>query len=120
MQTRKFLLRHFVLPRVFKLRAVSKDGDSKTGRFFLELPMDNPWYMKPTFANRFGFWAIVARMTGKPYAGSDAKYRPEGYHIHEVGPHLMAGKGMKEYEATRDHLMAQGRGGCPFAFAKSE
>jgi hypothetical protein len=108
-----------MLPRIFKMAGVSKEADPKTGRYNLLLPLDQPWYVKPTIFNRNSPWSWYAWAVGKPYPGSDAKHKPEGYHIHEVGPNSVSGRGMTEFTEGRDRLLAEKRGGCPFAFAKA-
>ena len=55
-------------------------------------------------------------MAGRPYPGGQ-KYKSQGYHMYEVGPTNMDGKGMDAYEETRQKLFAQGRGACPFGFS---
>ena len=55
-------------------------------------------------------------LNGRP-TPSDA-FKPQGYLIPEVGPKVLEGKGMAEFEEEKAKLMAAGRGGCPFAMVK--
>jgi len=111
---RKLALRHLALPRPFFLRhnKVTEFPDAK-GRYHRTEYESEPWYMESNFRNRWGFQAWAKWLVGKPIPGN--AYKPQGYLIPEVGPKSLEGKGMKEFELTKDKLMSDGRGGCPFS-----
>ncbi|KAF2495919.1 hypothetical protein BU16DRAFT_508612 [Lophium mytilinum] len=116
--TRKFLLQNFFLPRPYFLRVVAfTEKPNSTGRYESTTYETEPWYVPETFRNRWGLEAWVRWLAGRPIPGG-GKYKPEGYHMHEVGPKKMEGKGLEHYEAEREKLFAAGKGGCPFAVAK--
>lgn len=116
---RRTLLRWVFPPRPWSLRynPVSDHPDPKTGRLFINEYENQPWYVKPTFFTRNSPMAWFRWAIGGPYPDGQ-RYKPEGYKIFEIGPQKLEGKGVEECEAIRDDLMASGRGGCPFAFAK--
>ena len=59
--------------------------------------------------------AWLYRMLGKPVPGDDNdKYSPKGYHIGDVGPNHMVGKGMDSTSEIKANLKKRNRGGCPF------
>ena len=73
-------------------------------------------YIQESFWNCYGPEAWIRWMTGRPCPGGQ-KYKSQGYHMYEVGPTEMDGKGMNAYEETRQKLFTQGRGACPFRFS---
>ena len=80
-----------------------------------------PWYVKPTIWNRWGPGAFVSRVLGMSVPGDgEDKYLPDGYAFHEMGPKASRGKGVAEMGETRERLLRQNRGGCPFGFVRSE
>lgn len=115
---RKIFLRSFALPRPYFLRfkALSEKPDKETGRYYRLFYETEPWYIKKTIWNCYGPEAWIRWAAGRPYPEGQ-KYKSQGYHIHEVGPSKMDGKGMDAYEATRQKLFAQSRGACPFGFS---
>lgn len=57
-------------------------------------------------------------MLGGPLPGDEGeKFRPQGYHIHDVGPDSMQGKGLEAVNMTKERIMKRNSGRCPFAFA---
>lgn len=115
---RKMVLRNLVLPRPYflRFRALSEKPDQKTGRYYRSFYEIEPWYIQESFWNCYGPEAWIRWMAGRPYPGGQ-KYKSQGYHMYEVGPTQMDGKGMDAYEETRQKLFAQGRGACPFGFS---
>jgi hypothetical protein len=69
-------------------------------------------YVKDSFANRFSLYAFFKRLSRLPIPGKE--YASHGYHIHEIGPKSLSGKGLQEFAESTEKFMAQGRGGCPF------
>jgi hypothetical protein len=111
---RKLALRYLMPPRpdFLRVEVVSKEAD-EDGRYHLIYYTSEPWYVAANLHNRYGFQAWFKWFAGKPFPG--AEYKPEGYLIPQVGPRSMEGRGMKEFEVTKDKLMKAERSGCPFA-----
>ncbi|KAK0659986.1 Mycophenolic acid synthesis protein B [Lasiodiplodia hormozganensis] len=116
---RAFLLRNLALPRPHFLRSQRmSDEPNKDGRYY-QLSYDvDPWYVEATFANRWAAKSWLKWMAGKPYPGS-AGFKSEGYVLAEIGPKNLEGKGTEYVTEAKERLLKQGRGGCPFAVAKS-
>jgi hypothetical protein len=89
---------------------------TEEGRIFFELWSGQPYYVKPSFWNRWGPAAWWSRALGLPIPGDDPdKYYAQGYLILDVGPKLFEHRGRAEMERTKELL--QGRSGasqCPF------
>ena len=120
---RKLLIRFFFLPRPFFLRAHSPtDEPSKEGRYHMQTWDTVPWYVKPSFWNR---WCKVQSWSswimGLPIPGDGGdKFWPNGYKIHEVGPEAMRGKGERYVRESKEKLVAERMRACPFARVKTE
>ncbi|KAK7606023.1 hypothetical protein JOL62DRAFT_560556 [Phyllosticta paracitricarpa] len=114
---RAFFIRHFALPRPWFLRFQRiSEKPNKYGKTYLLEWQNEPWYLEPTFFNRWGPKAWFRWAMGRPYPAV-GKYGSEGFDIQRVGPAKFDGKGLSEIEKTKSMLMAQGRSGCPFAFS---
>ena len=115
---RRFFLAYLSPPRPSWL-AVHRIGDERdpaTGKYHTSLYFAHPWYVKPTFAARWGPTAMAKRILGGAVPSVDPKYIPEGYEVSEVGPERLSGKGEEEMEVTRAWLRdRRGLGGCPMA-----
>jgi hypothetical protein len=97
---------------------VTEDGEEPGPHFILEYE-GAPYYVKPTFRNRWGPMAWVTWMRGRPVPGDDGStYFPNGYDIKDVGPKTFEGKGRKFIEETQQRLRAERTGGCPFAVSR--
>lgn len=114
--TRKLVLRYLTLPRPSFLRYVSfTDKPDKNNRYFLTNWEAAPYYVKPTFWNRWGPAALLTRLLGRPVPGDEGeKYYPFGYSIPDVGPKYFEGKGRKALEETVEELKGYRTGKCPF------
>ncbi|KAI1337323.1 hypothetical protein F5Y15DRAFT_425911 [Xylariaceae sp. FL0016] len=115
---RAWIIRYTHLPRFSwqKQEFFSEEPDPKTGKYYAMQYVSHPWYMKPTWSSRWGFEALRTRIYGGILPGDEGgKYHPDGYHIEEVGPEGMKGKGENEMKMIKSDLenrrMAQG--GCP-------
>lgn len=74
-----------------------------------------PYYIWPSFPERWLAQAWLHKLLGKPIPGDDGnKYNPKAYHIGKVGPNHMVGKGMDSMEDIKAALKKRNRGGCPF------
>ena len=91
------------------------DQDPQTGRFYLSSYQVFPYYVKPSFWNRWGPEAWLVWAAGGKVPGSDEKFEPKGYVFSEVGPKGMRGKGGVETEAIESKLRSERPSGCPFA-----
>jgi hypothetical protein len=121
---RRFILRHLSPPRPewLRMRFITDDQspDPETGKYHVLHWNDYPWYVKPTFWNRWGPGAILTRLAGGVVPG-DAAYIPGGYLASELGPDKLRGKGDAEMEKNRVELRDRTRrriaaGGCPMPF----
>ena len=81
----------------------------------------HPYYVKPTFWNRFEPRAWFSRMMGLPVPGDEGdKYWPKGYKIGELGPESMRGKGEDYMRDSKEKLVVERMKGCPFARPKED
>ncbi|KAF7502870.1 hypothetical protein GJ744_004965 [Endocarpon pusillum] len=110
---RKFVLRYLSLPRI--RRKNLPPIPTPSGRLHLRRYRVHPWYVKPTFKNRWSLSAWILWFQGEALPGDDGqRYCPEGFLSSEVGPSAFSGKGLKEMAEMRQRLSEAGRGGCPF------
>ena len=90
--------------------------DPSTGRYNAVEYLSYPWYVKPTFARRWGPKSWITRLAGRKLPGDDGnKYSPEGWTYAEIGPSVLRGKGVKYMHKDHTRLSSKKRGGCPFA-----
>lgn len=116
LKTRQLFLRYFMIPRpsFLRVRNVSTQPDEQN-RFFMTNWEAAPYYVKPTFWNRWGPMAWLTWALGRPVPGDEGdKYRPSGYHISDIGPKYFEGKGQKAIEETMEELKVFRTGKCPF------
>ncbi|KAJ5166834.1 uncharacterized protein N7482_005615 [Penicillium canariense] len=113
---RKLFLRYLCPPRPYFLRYASfTEEPDENNRFFLTEWEAAPYYVKPTFWNRWGPMAWVTRMLGRPLPGDEGdKYYPHGYHIQDMGPRYFEGKGRKALEEAMEEFKEYRTGKCPF------
>jgi hypothetical protein len=113
---RRLVLRHLFLPRPYFMRkrwCCDKANDH--GLLNFKQYLAHPWYIKPTFFNRWNFNAMLIRLTGGVLPGDEGTtYHPEGHKLSELGPEGMRGKGKPEMAAMRQHLIHNERVGYPF------
>ncbi|KAB8266191.1 hypothetical protein BDV32DRAFT_156247 [Aspergillus pseudonomiae] len=103
---RKFILRYLSLPRpdFMAVKVLDATPDPSTGRYTVKEWLDNPWYVKPTFLNRWGL-----------KSWSNGPFRDEGYDIKAIGPQIMENKGQAEIEAIFENFRKRDiPAGCPF------
>ncbi|KAJ5852302.1 uncharacterized protein N7529_011687 [Penicillium soppii] len=114
--TRKLVLRYLTPPRPNFLRYVSfTEEPDEHDRFFLTEWDAAPYYVKPTFWNRWGPTAWLTRALGRPVPGDEGnKYYPAGYSIPDLGPEYFEGKGRKQLNETLEELKGYRTGKCPF------
>ncbi|ERF70619.1 hypothetical protein EPUS_02485 [Endocarpon pusillum Z07020] len=114
---RKYFMKYIALPRpsFMRYRLLDDKEDSK-GRRAVQRYDAYPFYVRPTFWNRWGPSAWPSRLLGLPLPGDSGDiYYPKGYSLPEVGPNTFVGKGSVAASETKARLMKERTGGCPFA-----
>lgn len=113
---RSLVLRYLALPRLFPVNEFT-EKDPKSGRYFHNSYLVHPYYMKPTFLNRWGLTAWLTWMLGgtSPGGANGDKYHPEGYTMDEVGPDSKRGVGKQELEHLAQRVQQTRPSGCPFS-----
>ncbi|OQE05266.1 hypothetical protein PENVUL_c026G06935 [Penicillium vulpinum] len=114
---RKFILRYLSFPRPEskKVHMLSSSPDPVTGLYTANFWIAHPWYVKPTFSNRWGFKAILAWTTGGTSLTDGGLWRADGYDLRTIGPTAQETRGADEMEEIFADLKKQGYAdGCPF------
>ncbi|KAJ5793977.1 hypothetical protein N7457_000576 [Penicillium paradoxum] len=113
---RKLFLRYLAPPRPYFLRFSSfTEKADQNERYFITKWDAAPYYVKPTFWNRWGPTAWLTWALGRPVPGDEGnKYYPTGYNIPDVGPKYFEGKGKKHLDETLEELKGYRTGKCPF------
>lgn len=116
LSARRFVLRHLTLPRISPVLEFS-DKDPKTGRYYHNVYLVHPYYVKASFWNRWGFQAWMTWILGGTVPGGkdSAKYMPEGYRFDEIGPARKKGVGKEELEIWEKKIQKSRPVGCPFS-----
>jgi hypothetical protein len=97
-----------------RFSSFTEDADANE-RIFITKWDAAPYYVKPTFWNRWGPTAWVTWALGRPVPGDEGdKYYPTGYSIPDVGPKYFEGKGKKQLAETLEELKGYRTGKCPF------
>lgn len=119
---RKFVLCYLTFPRPQFLRVHNTTYEtSQAGTYHMTVYEAHPYYVKPTFWNRFEPRAWKSWIMGLPVPGDEGdKYRPSGYKIPELGPEFMRGKGAEYMRASKERLVGERMKGCPFGRPKKE
>ena len=116
--TRKCLLRYLALPRPqFMVDRLVNDHADANGRRHFTRYDTLPYYVMPTFLNRWGPGALASRLRGVPVPGDEGFY-PEGFKTSDAGPSAFSGKGRLEAERTMERLAKERTGGCPFVILR--
>jgi hypothetical protein len=92
-----------------------------SGLFHYHMATFQPWYVKPSFWNKFGPVAMLFRLLGAKPAGSKGdRFFPQGYDLWNIGPEPNYGKGREDMQSTVKLVKARAAGGgCPFSQLKS-
>ncbi|RAK97041.1 uncharacterized protein BO80DRAFT_364960 [Aspergillus ibericus CBS 121593] len=116
LSARRFAMRYLALPRPYFLRYTSYTEEvDENGRIFMVNWDAAPYYVKPTFRNRWGPVAWLTWALGRPLPGDEGtKYYPQGYYTPDVGPKYFEGKGRRGMEDIMRELEITRRGQCPF------
>ena len=89
---RKYFVRHLMLPRYSTLQVFGEENSAGyRPMLFWEI---EPWYVASSKHCNW-LYRTYTRLFGLPVAG-DAKFRPEGYRLQEIGPKHLEGKGGEE------------------------
>ncbi|KAF1940220.1 hypothetical protein EJ02DRAFT_456273 [Clathrospora elynae] len=92
LDVRKYLVRYFMLPRYSTLQVFGEENAAGyRPMMFWEI---EPWYVASS-KNTNWLYSAYTRFFGLPIAG-EAKFRPEGYKLQEIGPKNLEGKGGEE------------------------
>jgi hypothetical protein len=124
---RKYFVRHCMLPRYSTLQVFGEaNAAGYRPMMFWEI---EPWYVASSKSYSW-LYSAYTRVFRLPMAG-DAKFRPEGYKLEEIGPKHLEGKGGEEIisfvkgtEACSFTTFGQfantnyTRGGCPMNFGE--
>ncbi|PKY02886.1 hypothetical protein P168DRAFT_283622 [Aspergillus campestris IBT 28561] len=115
---RRLLLRHLSLPRPDskRVRVLNETPNPTTGLWNTQIWVAHPWYLQPTFLNRWGLKALVIRLFGTGAVPSaQNEYREAGYDVWTIGPTAQEGRGRDEMEVMVAEMKAMDyAGGCPF------
>lgn len=89
---RKYFVRHLMLPRYSTLQVFGEENAvGYRPMMFWEI---EPWYVASS-KNCSWLYSAYTRLFGLPMVG-DAKFKPEGYKLQEIGPKHHEGKGGEE------------------------
>ncbi|KAL8766048.1 MAG: hypothetical protein Q9209_007077 [Squamulea sp. 1 TL-2023] len=113
---RKVILRYASLPRYTPKTRMPIRSPTHPNRMNLDRGRMHPWYILPTFRNRWGPGALFTRLKGDGglIPGNERKYMPEGFLTKELGPIGLMDRGKEEMEEEMKRLEVEGGGGCPF------
>ncbi|KAL4886562.1 hypothetical protein BJY04DRAFT_75273 [Aspergillus karnatakaensis] len=116
LNARRFVLRYLTLPRPYIFRhSTFTEHQTADERVFITQWEGAPYYVKPTFWNRWSPGAWYTWALGRPLPGDEGdKYYPTGYYIPDVGPKNFEGKGRKNQQEGMEGLRLSRTGGCPF------
>ncbi|EAW22782.1 uncharacterized protein NFIA_014740 [Aspergillus fischeri NRRL 181] len=116
LRVRRFIMRYLALPRPYFLRYEPyTERPDEHNRIFITQWDAAPYYVKPTFWNRWGPTAWLTWALGKPLPGDMGdKYYPQGYYTADVGPRYFEGKGQQTVEKITEELKVSRAGKCPF------
>jgi hypothetical protein len=111
---RGLVIRYLFLPRPYAFRKikVAEHPDPVTGFYHTQDIVAEPWYIKATFAQRWGPLSLWRRLIGKPVPGP--AFDSNGYKIEEMGPKPLKNSGKVEQAENESKLLKMDRSGCPF------
>ncbi|KAI9837655.1 MAG: hypothetical protein M1837_002915 [Sclerophora amabilis] len=111
---RKRFVATFMLPRSKNLISVGP-SENEHGKFNLRYYIAQPWYIKETFWNQWGPFALLAWLNGRPIPGRE--WSSDGYRIEQMGPLQYEDRGSEEIVAIASDWEDEERAKslCPFA-----
>ncbi|PWY94240.1 67 kDa myosin-cross-reactive antigen family protein [Aspergillus sclerotioniger CBS 115572] len=101
---RRFVLRYLAPPRpdFLRLEVFSRTPNEK-GRYYVRVWKGMPYYVQPTFWNRWGPGAWVTWAVGLPLPGDEGDtYYPHGFDLADLGPRYFEGKGRQSVREIED------------------
>jgi hypothetical protein len=127
LSVRKYFVRYLMLPRYSTLQVFGEaNAEGYRPMMFWEI---EPWYVASSKSCSW-LYSAYTRLFGLPIAG-DAKFRPEGYKLQEIGPKHLEGKGGQDVLSFVKNNKARSfttfgqfdntvytRSGCPMNFAE--
>ncbi|KAH0284001.1 hypothetical protein M436DRAFT_74095 [Aureobasidium namibiae CBS 147.97] len=103
---RKLVLRHLTLPRPDASRKqIIADDINSHGKIYKLIWDTEPWYVEPTFVNRWCLQSWLDWSAGRPIPGDEGdKYFPQGFKSSVMGPAFLAGKGLEQAEKDEEQI----------------
>lgn len=121
LMTRRVVLRYLTLPRpeFMRVRQVTSESDTKTGRYYSPSYLAHPYYVRPGVLNRWGLEGWFVWLAGGDVPGSKGDlYIPQGYSFEEIGPEAVRSEGKAEMDVWEEKLSMERPAGCLFTFAR--
>ncbi|KAH7252431.1 hypothetical protein BKA59DRAFT_161036 [Fusarium tricinctum] len=111
---RKLFVRFLCLPRLTPSVYLSQP-DQETGRIKSYHYMKEPFYVPPTFWQRWNPEACITRLSGGLLPGDGgAKMKPEGFLFEDLGPNRVVGKGVEETKKFEEIVKSKAFVGCVY------
>ncbi|KAI4843621.1 hypothetical protein E4T44_06646 [Aureobasidium sp. EXF-8845] len=103
---RKLVLRHLTLPRPFASRKqLLADDVNSYGKIQRLIWDSEPWYVEPTFVNRWCLQSWLDWAAGRPIPGDEGdKYFPQGFKSSVIGPAFLAGRGLEQAAKDEEQI----------------
>ncbi|KAF5592609.1 dephospho kinase [Fusarium pseudocircinatum] len=111
---RKLIVRYLCLPRLAPSIYLS-DPDEQTGRIKSYHYMKEPFYVPPTFWQRWNPEAIITWLSGGLLPGDGGpSMKSEGFLFEDLGPDKVVGKGVEETKGFEESVKTKAFAGCPY------
>lgn len=111
---RKLIVRYLCLPRLAPSIYLS-DPDEQTERIKSYHYMKEPFYVPPTFWQRWNPEAIITWLSGGLLPGDGGpSMKSEGFLFEDLGPEKVVGKGVKETKSFEEVVKTKAFAGCPY------
>ncbi|KAG7436085.1 hypothetical protein ACKRZS_014094 [Fusarium odoratissimum] len=111
---RKLIVRYLCLPRLAPSIYLS-DPDEQTGRIKSYHYMKEPFYVPPTFWQRWNPEAIITWLSGGLLPGDGGpSMKSEGFLFEDLGPDKVVGKGVEETKGFEAIVKTKAFAGCPY------
>ncbi|RBA09581.1 hypothetical protein FPRO05_06718 [Fusarium proliferatum] len=111
---RKLIVRYLCLPRLAPSIYLS-DPDEQTGRIKSYHYMKEPFYVPPTFWQRWNPEAIITWLSGGLLPGDGGpSMKSEGFLFEDLGPEKVVGKGIEETKSFEEVVKTKAFAGCPY------
>ncbi|KAF4967184.1 hypothetical protein FSARC_5217 [Fusarium sarcochroum] len=114
---RKLVVRFLCLPRINRAVYLSQP-DEQTGRMYSYHYMKEPFYVPPTFWQRWNPEALITRLSGGLLPGDGgARMKPEGFLFEDLGPDRVVGQGVEETRDLEEVAKSKAFAGCTYKSA---